>query len=72
MRRLKRSELQTAEEVFITSSSRMIVPVVRVDGVPVGGGRPSPYTRRLMEAFDAYTRGLAAAARPPAGSGVPS
>lgn len=73
LRRLKRSDLLAAEEVFITSSSRMIVPVVRVDGEPIGAGRPGPVTRRLMEAFEAYTRGLAAAAaRPPAPTGVQS
>lgn len=64
-RRIARRELLAAEEVFITSSSRMIVPIARIDGEPVGAGRPGPVTRRLMEVFEAFTRRLAAAGREP-------
>ena len=32
-------------------------PVVRVDGRPVGDGRPGPITRRLVDAFRRATRG---------------
>lgn len=44
-------DLYDADEVFITSSIREVVPVVRVDGVPVGDGRPGPVARRLLEAY---------------------
>lgn len=45
------SDLYDADEVFITSSIRELVPVVRVDGRPVGSGRPGPVARKLHAAF---------------------
>ncbi|MGK3989588.1 aminotransferase class IV [Sorangium sp. So ce136] len=45
------SRLLAAEEVFITSSLREIVPVVRVDAHPIGAGAPGPRTRALHAAF---------------------
>lgn len=50
-------DLYRADEVFITSSIREVVPVVRVDDVDVRDGRPGPLTRRLMESYRAHTRG---------------
>jgi len=50
-----------AEEVFITSSIREIVPVVRVDGVAVGDGRPGPVVRALRAAFAGYVARVVAA-----------
>jgi branched-chain amino acid aminotransferase len=47
-------DLRAADEAFLTSSTREIVPIRRVDGRPVGEGRPGPLTRRLLEAFRAY------------------
>ncbi|HEY7510418.1 MAG TPA: aminotransferase class IV [Vicinamibacteria bacterium] len=43
--------LLAADEVFLTSTTREVVPVRRVDGRPIGDGRPGPITRRLMAAF---------------------
>lgn len=45
------ARLAAAEEVFITSSLRELLPVTRVDGQPVGGGAPGPVTRSLHTAF---------------------
>jgi branched-chain amino acid aminotransferase len=39
------------EEVFITSTSRDITPVVSVDGRRIGKGVPGPVTREVQEAF---------------------
>jgi branched-chain amino acid aminotransferase len=46
-------DLYRADEVFITSTVREIVPVVRVDDLVVGDGRPGPCARRLLEAYRA-------------------
>jgi branched-chain amino acid aminotransferase len=46
-------ELKLLEEAFITSVSREILPVVRIDGVRLADGRPGPLTRRLIAAFAA-------------------
>jgi len=47
-RRLAPSTLVSAREVFLTNSLFEVVPVVRVDGIRVGSGRPGPWCRRLQ------------------------
>jgi branched-chain amino acid aminotransferase len=47
-------DLLTADEAFVTSTTREVVPVRQVDETPVGSGRPGPLTRRVLEAFRAY------------------
>jgi branched-chain amino acid aminotransferase len=60
-RTLLPSELQSAEEVFITSSIRELVPVTVIDGKPVAAGRPGPITARLLAAYrERARRGSAA------------
>ncbi len=44
-------ELDDADEAFLTSSVREIVPVVRVDGRLVGDGAPGDVTRTIMAAY---------------------
>jgi branched-chain amino acid aminotransferase len=44
-------ELAGADEAFLTSSVRELVPLVRVNGTPVGSGAPGPITRRLHSAY---------------------
>ncbi|APR85509.1 Branched-chain amino acid aminotransferase [Minicystis rosea] len=56
-------DLVTAEEVFITSSIREIIPVVRVDDDVIGDGRPGRVTRALHESFRTRV-GLAAEPMP--------
>jgi branched-chain amino acid aminotransferase len=55
IREISRTELVRAEEVFITSSNRLIVPIVRVDENVIGQGRPGERTRAIMRAFTEYT-----------------
>lgn len=52
------SDLFDADEVFITASSRQIVPIVRVDDRPIGSGRPGPVTRKLMSFYQEKVRAL--------------
>lgn len=42
-----------ADELFLTSSVRLIVPVVSVDGMRVHDGQPGPVTRRIAAAYRA-------------------
>jgi branched-chain amino acid aminotransferase len=44
-------DLYRADEVFITSTIREIVPVVRVDDITIAKGTPGPYARRLLAAY---------------------
>jgi branched-chain amino acid aminotransferase len=50
------AELVSMDEVFVCSSIRELLPVVRVDGQAVGDGRPGRTTLRLYEAFQARVR----------------
>lgn len=54
--RIQPDELRGAAEVFITSATRGVLPVTRVDEHPVGDGTPGPVTRRLMALYDAMAR----------------
>jgi D-alanine transaminase len=44
-------ELPRADEVFFTSTTNDVMPVVEIDGRPVGSGRPGPVTQRLYAAL---------------------
>lgn len=48
------SELLQADEVFITGSSKAIVPVVSIDGQLIGKGTVGPITIELMAAYQQY------------------
>jgi len=48
---LRDPELFGADEVFLTSTTREIVPVVAVDDRTIGGGRPGPVTKALLQRF---------------------
>lgn len=43
-----------ADEVWLTSSTREVMPVTRLDGRPVATGRPGPIWRRMNELYQAY------------------
>lgn len=44
-------ELLGADEVFITASSRQVVPIVKVDDQLIADGRPGPVTRKLISLY---------------------
>jgi branched-chain amino acid aminotransferase len=47
------SALASAEEIFLTSSTREVQPLVTLDGKAVGTGDPGPLTRQLADAYAA-------------------
>lgn len=53
-RELTPDDVRGADEVFLTSSIRGVLPVARVDGRDVGRGAPGPVTRRVMELYDQH------------------
>ena len=46
-------EVSQYEEVFITSTSRAVLPVVKIDGEQIGDGFPGQVTRKVMQGFAA-------------------
>ena len=55
IRDISRNELVCADEVFITGTSKGLVPVVQVDEATIGDGRPGKKTRQLMEEMKRHT-----------------
>jgi branched-chain amino acid aminotransferase len=49
-------DLRRADEAFITSTLKGVLPVRRCDGWPINDGRPGPMTRRLMELYEALAQ----------------
>ncbi len=47
-------ELRAADEVILCSSVAGILPLVEVDGRPIGDGRPGPWAGRLRDAREAW------------------
>jgi len=45
------AEATAAAEAFVTSASQTVLPVVRIDGKPVGGGKPGPVATALRREF---------------------
>lgn len=46
-------ELASATELFLTSTTSDVMPVVRLDGDTMGAGEPGPVARRLQEVYAA-------------------
>ncbi|WAR43794.1 aminotransferase class IV [Methylomonas rapida] len=51
--------LQDASEIWVTSSTREIVPVTELDGMMVGSGKPGQVYRKMDQLFQAYKQSSA-------------
>jgi branched-chain amino acid aminotransferase len=49
-------DLYSADEAFLTSTTRELVPIVTVDDHTIGSGRPGPVTMKLLDGFRRHTR----------------
>lgn len=60
LKMIQKEEILTADELFLTSSNKEVLPVTTVDGTTIGSGRPGAATSRIMELFAGYTKEYAA------------
>jgi D-alanine transaminase len=44
--------LRNADEIWLTGATKGVAPVVRLDGEPVGGGKPGPVWRTMTQRFE--------------------
>ena len=52
------SDLDRAEEIWRSNSTREVAPITQLNGSPVGDGRPGPLWLRIRALFDAYKERL--------------
>ncbi len=50
-------EMRHAREMFITSATGFVKPVISLDGAPIGDGTVGPVTRRLFELYARHVAG---------------
>jgi branched-chain amino acid aminotransferase len=55
IRDISRQELLSADEVFLTGTSKGVVPVIQVDETTIGNGKPGPLTRQLIKKLAEHT-----------------
>ncbi|MCP4995884.1 MAG: D-amino acid aminotransferase [Gammaproteobacteria bacterium] len=51
-------QLSTADEIWMTSSTREIMPVVELNGTQVGTGKPSPLFKQMRKLYSDYIQQL--------------
>ncbi len=56
VRRVKKEEVLGADELLLTSSTREVLAITRLDGKPVGNGRPGPMFARLHGLYQDFKR----------------
>jgi D-alanine transaminase len=53
-RRIPAAELRQADEIWLTSSTREIIPVTELNRQPVANGRPGPIWERVIDTYQTY------------------
>ena len=61
IRPVAEAEVRSADEIWLTSSTKEVLAVTTLDGKPVGSGKPGPAFRRMHALFQDYKARLAAA-----------
>jgi D-alanine transaminase len=56
LRAIAEREVRSADELWVTSSSKEVLAVATLDGRPVGNGRPGPMFRTVHQAFQEFKR----------------
>lgn len=54
VRDILESEVRQADEIWLTSSTKEVLPVTQLDGRPVGHGQPGPLARRMYDWYQDF------------------
>jgi D-alanine transaminase len=54
LREVSEAEVRGADELWVTSSSKEVLAIVRLDGAPIGDGRPGPVFRRMYRLYQDF------------------
>ncbi len=57
-RDIKQEELETADEIWLTSSTREIAPVVKLDNRVVGNGVAGDYWKKIIALYQGFKQEL--------------
>ena len=60
---IKEAELRAADEIWVTSSSKEVLAIVRLDGAAVGDGKPGPLFRRMYQLYQDFKHRVMRAGR---------
>jgi D-alanine transaminase len=63
LRDIPEAEVRSADELWVTSSSKEILAIVSLDGRPVGDGKPGPVFRRMHALYQEFKRTVMRAGR---------
>jgi len=55
---ISRDELRNADEIWLTSSTKEILPVTRLDDAPITNGHPGPLFQRMLALYQDYKQQL--------------
>jgi D-alanine transaminase len=56
LRRVSRDEVLAADEILLSSATKEVLPCTKLDGKPVGNGRPGPIYQKLFEGYQQAKR----------------
>jgi D-alanine transaminase len=59
VRPLPEAELRAADEIWVSSSTKEVLPVTKLDGAPVGNGKPGPMYARMHQLYQEYKARIA-------------
>jgi branched-subunit amino acid aminotransferase/4-amino-4-deoxychorismate lyase len=48
------NDIGRLDEAALSSASRALVPIVKIDGQIIGNGRPGPLTNKILEAYRTF------------------
>jgi len=56
IREVSEDEVRAADEIWITSATKEVLAVTRLDDRPVGSGKPGPMYKRMFRLYQDYKR----------------